>query len=63
MNKIQWFNVNYFLNVNDPVSIREYSIYCDMNELIKGAHIKELIPEKKLKKIMDYYELKRKPTL
>ena len=55
-----WFTLNYFVNENDPESIRQWSLYLKTgNKNIPGGSLKELVPdEKKLKQILNYEILK-----
>jgi Fe-S-cluster containining protein len=56
----RWFDTNFFLNLKDPVSVREYAIYVEFNEPLIGAELKRLVPEQELKKIMEggYHDTK-----
>jgi Fe-S-cluster containining protein len=59
---IQWFNLKYFVNTADPQSIREWAIFVNQKEPIPGGRLEELIPDKtKLKKILEYDDLRIKP--
>jgi Fe-S-cluster containining protein len=50
-----WFVLNYFVNTDDPESIREWASYLKMNPTIPGGELHELVPDKKkLKKILSY---------
>jgi Fe-S-cluster containining protein len=50
-----WFIVNYAVNKDDPESIRQYKHYLEENPPIKGASLKDLIPdEKELNKILNF---------
>lgn len=51
-----WFRLNHIVDVNDPESVRQYSLYLKNNgKVIEGGQLKDLIPdEKKLKKILSY---------
>ncbi|MBW2965815.1 hypothetical protein KY342_01785, partial [Candidatus Woesearchaeota archaeon] len=55
-----WFDLNYFVNEDDPQSIREWKLYLDSGgKTIKGGELKDLVPDKKiLKKILSYEVLK-----
>ncbi len=55
-----WFDLNYFVNPNDPESIRQWKIYLDCRgKTIPGAGLNELVPDKKiLNKILNYEVLK-----
>jgi Fe-S-cluster containining protein len=57
---IVWFDLNYFVNPHDPVSIREWKLYLDSGgKNIPGGKLEELVPDKKmLKKILSYEVLK-----
>lgn len=55
-----WFHLNYFVNPNDPQSIREWKLYLDSGgKNIPGGTLQELVPNKeKLRKILSYEVLK-----
>ncbi|MBT7902994.1 YkgJ family cysteine cluster protein [Candidatus Woesearchaeota archaeon] len=55
-----WFLVNFFLNPNDPESIRQYSSFLKTGgRLLKGAELEKLVPDKEtLKKILDFERIK-----
>ena len=55
-----WFNLNYFVNPNDPNSIREWKTYLGSGgKNIPGGNLDELVPDKeKLRKILNYEVLK-----
>ncbi len=55
-----WFDLNYFVNPTDPVSIREWKLYLDSGgKNIPGGKLEELVTDKKmLKKILSYEVLK-----
>lgn len=55
-----WFMLNYWVNPNDPESIRQFSIYLKTGgKTIPGGTLEELVPNKKrLKKILSYEVLK-----
>lgn len=55
-----WFHLNYFVNKEDPQSIREWGVYLDSGgKNITGGKLNELVPDKeKLKKILNYEVLK-----
>lgn len=54
-----WFALNYFLNINDPESIRQYSIYLKTHPTISGGKLEEIIPNKEeLQKILSFIKLK-----
>ncbi len=59
---MQWFSVNYVLDLNSDDSIREYNIMVNSitgngGKILKGASLKEVISDKKrLKKILDREE-------
>ncbi len=59
-NLIVWFDLNYFVNPTDPISIREWKLYLDSGgKTIPGGSLQELVPDKKiLKKILSYEVLK-----
>ena len=55
-----WFKLNYFLNPEDPQSVRDYAVYLDSGgKTLEGGKLNEIIPDKKkLKKILNYGDLK-----
>ncbi len=55
-----WFLLNYFVDVNDPESIRQYNEYLKSGgKLIPGGKLEELVPDKeKLKKMLSFDMLK-----
>lgn len=54
---LQWFNLNFFVNPNDPQSIREWKIFCDFNKTIEGGSAEELVGKKLLFEILTYKDL------
>ncbi|MFH1212150.1 MAG: hypothetical protein V1659_04465, partial [Candidatus Woesearchaeota archaeon] len=45
---IAWFNLNYFVNENDPESVRQYNNYIQNHgKVIDGGELKKLLPGKK----------------
>ncbi len=56
---ITWFNLNYFVDPDDPQSVREWAIYLESGgNKIPGSELNDLIKDKKeLKKILDYIKL------
>jgi len=52
--------LNYFVNEDDPQSIREWKVYLDSGgKNIPGGTLQELVPNKEaLKKILNYEVLK-----
>ena len=55
-----WFMLNYFVNENDPESIRQFSIYLKSGgKTLPAAELKDLVPDmEKLKKILSFQILK-----
>ena len=53
---IKWFDANYFLNLENPQSVRDYSLYCEFNKPLSGFELEKLIEQKKLNKILNYEE-------
>lgn len=50
-----WFTINYFVNKNDPESIRQWATYLKTHPTIPGGELDELVPDKELlKKILSY---------
>lgn len=56
---IVWFNLNNFVNVNNPQSIRDWALYLKSGgKNIKGGKLTELVAdEKELKEILEYIKL------
>ena len=51
----KWFDLNHFVNPDDPESIRQYAVYLEFNEPLPGGRLEELVPnQRKLKKILNY---------
>ena len=56
---LTWFTLNYFVNPEDPESIRQWASYLKSHPTIPGGQLHELIPdEERLKKILNYEEMK-----
>lgn len=57
---IQWFYLNYFVNKDDPESIRQWASYIKHRDsVIEGGKLEDLVPEKeKLKQILNYEVMK-----
>lgn len=54
-----WFALNYFVNKDNPESIRQYDIYLKTHKTIPGGRLDELVPdEKELKKILEFNKLR-----
>ena len=51
-----WFMLNYFVNKNDPESIRQFNAYLKTGgKTLPGGKLEDFVPEKdKLKKILSY---------
>jgi Fe-S-cluster containining protein len=50
-----WFALNYFVNPDDPESIRQWAQYLKTHPTIPGGNLKELIKDpEKLKHILNY---------
>ncbi|PIN86071.1 hypothetical protein COV19_07000 [Candidatus Woesearchaeota archaeon CG10_big_fil_rev_8_21_14_0_10_44_13] len=51
-----WFTLNYFLNENDPESVRQYATYLKSGgKTLKGAELNGLVKDKgKLDRILSY---------
>ena len=52
-----WFTINYFVNKNDPESIRQWAAHLKLNKTIEGGDIKDIVKDSKLLKKMLSYEL------
>ncbi len=56
-----WFTINYFVNKDDPESIRQWATYLKTHPTIPGGTLKDLVPDgEKLKKILSYEILTEK---
>lgn len=54
-----WFTLNYYVNTDDPESLRQWAVFLKTHETIPGGELEELVPdEKRLKDILDYKILK-----
>jgi Fe-S-cluster containining protein len=54
-----WFTLNYYVNPDDPQSLREWEAYIKTHETIPGGEVESLVPDKEaLKKIRSYEKLK-----
>ena len=50
-----WFTLNYFVNPDNPESIRQYALYLKTHPTIPGGKLHEIVPDKeKLKKILNF---------
>lgn len=50
-----WFMINYYLNENDPESVRQYAIYTKCGgKTLPGAELERLVDKKKLNQILNY---------
>jgi len=51
-----WFMLNYFINKNDPESIRQFATYLkSRGKTLPGGTLNDIVPDKKkLKKILSY---------
>lgn len=50
-----WFFLKYFVNNEDPESIRQWAIYLKTHPTIPGGNLDELVPDKnQLEKILNY---------
>ncbi len=55
----KWFDFHYFLDLDDPESVRQYALWLEFNEPLPGAELSELVSDKKkLKKILNYELIK-----
>jgi Fe-S-cluster containining protein len=55
----KWFDFNYFVNRNDPESIRQYALWLQFNEPLPGAEIESIVQDKELlNKILNYEVMK-----
>ncbi|MAG08514.1 hypothetical protein CMO89_03505 [Candidatus Woesearchaeota archaeon] len=55
----QWFTLNFFVNPDNPESIRQWASYLKTHDVIPGGNLEELVPDKNiLKKILNYEIIK-----
>jgi len=56
-----WFTLNYFVDHDDPESVRQWAAYLKTHPTIYGGNITDLVPDKeRLRKMLNYSELRRK---
>lgn len=57
---IAWFDINHFLNPNDPESVRQYAAHLTVGGLLlPGATVEEVVPDaEQRRKILSYEVLK-----
>ena len=48
----QWFDLNFFVDPENPNSIREYAQVLKVREPIKGGRLEDIVPKHKLKEIL-----------
>lgn len=54
-----WFALNYFVNPDDPESIRQWATYLKTHPTIPGGNLHELVPkQEQLQRILNYEDLK-----
>ncbi len=57
---IAWFNLNHFVNENDPESLRQYAQYLkNGGKMIPGGELEKLVPDKKKRDAILNYKLLR----
>ncbi|MBD3259167.1 hypothetical protein GF371_00890 [Candidatus Woesearchaeota archaeon] len=55
---VVWFNLQYFVNPEDPQSIREWAEYLKHGKNIKGGELHKLVPDRrKLRWMLEYGDL------
>lgn len=56
-----WFRLKYYVDPDDPESIRQWAIYLETHPTIPGGTLSDLVPDKeRLGKMLNYSELRRK---
>ena len=56
-----WFTLNYFVDPDDPESIRQWAVYLKTHPTIPGGNLTDLVPDReRLGKMLDYSELRRR---
>jgi len=54
-----WFTLNYYVNPEDPESIRQWAAFLKTHDTIPGGELEDLIPDKRrLQDILSYKILK-----
>ncbi|PIN76644.1 hypothetical protein COV22_00095 [Candidatus Woesearchaeota archaeon CG10_big_fil_rev_8_21_14_0_10_47_5] len=57
---LKWFDLRFFVNPQDPESIRQYAVYLEFNDPLPGGRIEELIKDReRLERILSYEILAR----
>ncbi len=56
---IKWFDINYFLDKDNPDSIREFKIYVESGGETLGLEMKDIVSEEELERIEKYEDLKK----
>jgi Fe-S-cluster containining protein len=52
-----WFALNYFVNPDDPESVRQWAQYLQTHPTIPGGHLHELVPNRaKLQRVLNREE-------
>lgn len=52
-----WFTLNYFVDENDPESVRQWAVYLKTHPSIPGGELEELVPDKdRLRRMLNYSE-------
>jgi len=54
---VEWFDLNYVVNKDDPESVRQWASKLKFKRTIPGGELHELVPDKKLLKKMLEYEV------
>jgi len=56
---VDWFDLNHFVNADNPESIREWAVQLKVRPTIPGGSLAELIPnKKKLVEVLSYHDLR-----
>ncbi len=51
---IEWFDLNFIIDSEDPTTLREWQVYLDINkDVIPGGKLEEVVPKEKLNKIIN----------
>lgn len=53
----KWFDLNYFVDADDPQSVRDYALWLEFNEPLPGGRIEELVPNELKRRQMLNYEV------
>lgn len=53
----KWFDLKYFLDTNNPESVRQYALWLEFNDPLPGGKLSELVEKDKLKQMLSYSKM------